>query len=152
MGIAAVLDKAGPALASGIILAVLGGAASVVVAWRDLAGTSSVRFEYVATELSRHRDDIAQLRRDFESFRSPGERFTADDGRRHQGLLDGLEKRLREQEMRPPRLNPALDDLGRNVGEIENRLGVMQEKLRHMEAEQERLCQRLQACRQGGHR
>ncbi|MCO5762743.1 MAG: hypothetical protein NHG36_14715 [Chromatiaceae bacterium] len=147
MGIAAVVDKAGPALVTGVLLAVLGGAASVVMAWRDLAGTSAVRFEYVAAELGRQRDDISAVRRDLDSFRSPGDRFTAADGRRHQELLDGLEKRLREQEMRPPRLNPGLDAALKDIGELELRLGVLTEKLRHIEVEQERLCVRLQACK-----
>jgi outer membrane murein-binding lipoprotein Lpp len=148
VGIAAVLDKAGPALATGIVLAVLGGAASVVMAWRDLAGTSAVRFEYVASELSRQRADVAQLRSDFESFRQPGDRFTASDGRRHQELLDGLEKRLRDQEMRPPRLNPALDGVTTKVAELERSVDRLEDRLQQIREEQQRLCDRLAACKE----
>ena len=73
MGIASVLDKAGPALATGIVLALLTGAASAVMAWRDLASASAVRFGNIATELER-------LRADLDGFRAPGGRFTAHDG------------------------------------------------------------------------
>ncbi len=99
-----------------------------------------MRFGYVTAELER-------LRADLETFRSPGGRFTYHDGERHWARMDDLDRRLREQEVRPPRLNPALDGVAKDVAEIESRLAVLTEKLRHIEAEQERLCQRLQACK-----
>jgi septal ring factor EnvC (AmiA/AmiB activator) len=141
VGIAAVLDKAGPALATGIVLAILTGAASVVVAWRDLSSASAVRFGYVTTELER-------LRADLESFRAPGGRFTAHDGDRHWQRMDELDKRLREQEMRPPRLNPALDGVATKVNDLERAVDRLEDRLAHIKAEQDRLCERLAACKE----
>ncbi|MEY2654683.1 MAG: hypothetical protein RLZZ524_1711 [Pseudomonadota bacterium] len=63
--------------------------------------------------------------------------------------MDELDRRIREQEMRPPRLNPALDNLGKDVAECESRLSVIDERMRHIVTEQERLCARLQSCRNG---
>jgi chromosome segregation ATPase len=100
-----------------------------------------VRFSGIAAELER-------LRADLESFRAPGGRFTAHDGDRHWQRMDDLDKRIREQEMRPPRLNPGLDEVKRDVSELELRVGVLNEQLRHIEQEQDRLCQRLAACKQ----
>lgn len=140
MGIAAILDKAGPALASGIILAVLAAAGSSALAWRDLLSTSDVRFSHVNAELER-------LRTDLESFRAPGGRFTSHDGDRHWQRMDELDRRVREQEMRPPRLNPALEQTAQAVSDLERRLDVADERMKHIVSEQERLCQRLQACK-----
>lgn len=142
MGIASVLDKAGPALATGIVLALLTGAASAVMAWRDLASASSVRFSHIATELDR-------LRSDLENFRAPGGRFTRHDGDRHWDRMDQLDARIREQENRPPRLNPALDKAMETMSEIEHRLTIAEQRLGHIHEEQERLCQRLQSCKEG---
>jgi uncharacterized small protein (DUF1192 family) len=141
VGIAAVLDKAGPALATGIVLAILTGAASVVVAWRDLSSASAVRFGYVTTELER-------LRADLEGFRAPGGRFTAHDGDRHWQRMEELEKRLREQEMRPPRLNPALDGMTAKVADLERSVDRLEDRITYIKAEQERLCDRLAACKE----
>ena len=140
MGIAAILDKAGPALATGIVLAVLTGSASVVVAWRDLASTSAVRFSSIATELER-------LRADFESFRAPGGRFTKHDGDRLQAEIFKLDDRIRAQEMRPPRLNEALDEHIRDCAAWHDMVIGHDKDIKHIMAEQERLCARLQACR-----
>lgn len=139
MGIAAVLDKAGPALASGIILALLAAAGSSALAWRDLLSTSDVRFSHVNAELER-------LRADLEAFRSPGGRFTSHDGDRHWQRMDSLDERIRQQEQRPPRLNPALDEAMKDVHEIETRVTIIEQSVQHIRAEQERLCQRLMAC------
>jgi septal ring factor EnvC (AmiA/AmiB activator) len=141
VGIAAVLDKAGPALATGIILALLTGAASVVVAWRDLSSASAVRFGYVTTELER-------LRADLESFRAPGGRFTSHDGDRHWQRMDEIDKRLREQEMRPPRLNPALDGLQSKVADLERAVDRLEDRAVQLKEEQQRLCDRLAACKE----
>jgi hypothetical protein len=141
VGIAAVLDKAGPALATGIVLALLTGAASVVVAWRDLSSASAVRFGYVTAELER-------LRTDLEGFRAPGGRFTAHDGDRHWQRMDELDRRLREQEMRPPRLNPALDGVAAKVNDLERVVDRLEDRLAHIKAEQDRLCERLAACKE----
>ena len=140
MGIAAILDKAGPALATGIVLAVLTGAASVVVAWRDLSSASAVRFSHIATELER-------IRADFEAFRAPGGRFTKHDGDRLASDIQRLDDRVRAQEMRPPRLNEALADHEKECQPVHDAVLRHEEQLRHIVQEQERLCARLQACR-----
>ena len=145
MGIASVLDKAGPALASGLILAVLGAAATSALAWRDLLSTSTVRFGSIASELER-------LRADLDSFRAPGDRFTKHDGERMQAELFKLDERLRAQEMRPPRLNTALEEHERECKHIHDMVLRHEEQLKHIVVEQDRLCSRLQACRQGGQR
>ena len=144
MGIAAILDKAGPSLASGIILAILAAAGSSALAWRDLLSTSNVRFGHVDAELER-------LRADFESFRAPGGRFTKHDGDRLQAELSRLDDRVRAQEMRPPRLNTALDEHERECKHIHDMVLRHEEQLKHIVTEQDRLCSRLQAC-QGNRR
>ena len=145
MGIAAILDKAGPALASGIILGILGAAATSALAWRDLLSTSTVRFSGVAAEIER-------LRADFDAFRNPGGRFTAHDGDRHWQRMDAIEARIREQEMRPPRLNPALEQHEKECQHIHDMVISHEQQIKHIVTEQDRLCSRLQACRQGGQR
>jgi hypothetical protein len=133
------LDRLGPTLAAGIILALLGGAATVVVAWRDFTAASTVRLGALDAEFSR-------LRADFESFRAPGGRFTRSDGDRHQAILEDHERRLREQEIRPPRLSPALNDVASDVQELKERCLINTETIKHILGEQERLCQRLRQC------
>ena len=140
MGIAAILDKAGPSLASGVILAILAAAGSSALAWRDLLSTSDMRFSQHAAELER-------LRSDFESFRAPGGRFTKHDGDRLQAELLKLDDRIRVQEMRPPRLNEALDEHMKECREWHDMVVSHDRDIKHIVYEQERLCQRLQACR-----
>lgn len=139
MGIAAILDKAGPTLATGIVLAFLGAAATSALAWRDLLSTSSVRFSVVTAELER-------LRGDLENFRAPGGRFTAHDGDRHWQRMDDLDRRIREQETRAPRLNPALDAVKDEVDDLEHRVTILEERVKMIASEQDRLCQRMQSC------
>jgi uncharacterized small protein (DUF1192 family) len=100
-----------------------------------------VRFGYVTAELER-------LRADLESFRAPGGRFTAHDGDRHWQRMDELDRRLREQEMRPPRLNPALDGVAAKVNDLERTVDRLEDRLAHIKAEQDRLCERLAACKE----
>ena len=145
MGIAAVLDKAGPALASGIILGILGAAATSALAWRDLLSTSTVRFGSIDAEIQR-------LRADLDAFRAPGGRFTKHDGDRLQAELFKLDERIRAQEMRPPRLNEALEQHERECQHIHDMVISHEQQIKHIVTEQDRLCSRLQACRQGGQR
>ena len=140
MGIAAILDKAGPSLASGVILAILAAAGSSALAWRDLLSTSDVRF-------SQHTAELERLRADFESFRAPGGRFTKHDGDRLQAEIFKLDDRIRTQEMRPPRLNMALEEHEKDCQHIHDMALRHEEQIKHIGQEQERLCQRLQACR-----
>ena len=140
MGIAAILDKAGPSLASGVILALLAAAGSSALAWRDLLSTSDVRF-------SQHTAELERLRADFESFRAPGGRFTKHDGDRLQAEIFKLDDRIRAQEMRPPRLNEALDEHIRDCAAWHDMVIGHDKDIKHIMAEQERLCARLQACR-----
>jgi septal ring factor EnvC (AmiA/AmiB activator) len=139
VGIAAILDKAGPSLASGIVLAILAAAGSSALAWRDLLSTSDVRFSVVTAELER-------LRAEFDAFRNPGGRFTKHDGDRVEAQIARIDERLHIQEQRPPRLNPALEEAMKTVDDIEHRVTIIEQSVQHISAEQERLCQRLMAC------
>jgi flagellar biosynthesis chaperone FliJ len=49
--------------------------------------------------------------------------------------------------MRPPRLNPALEEHERECQHIHDMVLRHEEQLKHLVMEQERLCSRLQACR-----
>jgi predicted nuclease with TOPRIM domain len=119
------LDRLGPTLTSGLVVAFLSATSLGAVALRDLVVTTNVDLAYL-------KGDIADLRSELEKFRSPGPRFTKDDGDRHQAKIDELEKRVREQETRPPRLNPTLEKLEDRVEAIAQR--------------QSELCQRLKDC------
>jgi chromosome segregation ATPase len=134
------VDKLGPTLASGIILALLVGTTSTTLAWRDHAASSTVRF-------SNYDAELAKLRSDLDGFRAPGGRFTKHDGDRLQEQLNDHEKRLREQETRPPRLSPALVDAVDDIKELRDRALICGEALRQLRENQEQLCQRLQGCK-----
>jgi predicted nuclease with TOPRIM domain len=122
------IDRLGPTLTSGLVVAFLSAASLGAVAVRDLVVTSNVDLAYV-------KSDIADLRSELEKFKSPGPRFTKDDGDRHQAKLDELEKRIREQETRPPRLNPTIEKL--------------EDKIEALSQKQAELCQRLKDCNLG---
>lgn len=111
MGIAAVLDKAGPALASGIILAVLAAATSAALAWRDLQSTSGVRWSWVTEQISDLRGEC---------------------GKRESQLAD-LERRIREQETRPPRLGSGLEAAIEHVHDNRRTLSVLEERVKSLE-------------------
>lgn len=139
MAIGDFFDKLGPPLATGLILALLTAAATALVAWRDHVSASTVQLAYLD-------DAVSQLRADFNSFRAPGGRFTRTDGDAHKAIIEDHERRLREQETRPPRLNPLLEKTQELVEELQTKVIVHGETLRHITVEQERLCQRIQAC------
>jgi septal ring factor EnvC (AmiA/AmiB activator) len=111
VGIATVLDKAGPALASGIVLALLAGATSSALAWRDLQSTSGVRWSWVT-------EQIANLR--------------GECGERHAEIA-GLDARIREQETRPPRLNPGLANAETRLNTLEREVSVLAERIKALE-------------------
>jgi hypothetical protein len=139
VGLGNFLDKLGPTLASGILLGILTAATTAVMVGRDHIAASDVRARNFDVELTR-------LRSDFEEFRKPGGRFTRADGDRHQAVLDDHERRLREQETRPPRLNPALSGVVQDVEELKERCLINMENIKHILSEQERLCARLRQC------
>ena len=122
------IDRLGPTLTSGLVIAFLSATSLGAVALRDLVVTSNVDIAYI-------KGDLDHIRNEFEKFKSPGPRFTKDDGDRHQAKLDELERRLREQETRPPRLNPDLEKLETKVDSIAQR--------------QLELCQRIKDCNLG---
>jgi chromosome segregation ATPase len=116
-------DRLGPTLASGLTVAFLSAASLGAVAIRDLVVTTNVELSYL-------KGDITELREELSKFKLPGPRFTKDDGDRHQLQLDDHEKRLREQELRPPRANPALEKLTTKVEEIERRQAELCSRIR----------------------
>jgi hypothetical protein len=118
VGVDTFIEKAGPTLATGIVLAILAGATSVTLAWRDYVAASR-------EQLIQLRADHERLRAEFAEFRQPGDRFTASDGARHEQRIGKLEGQCSEC--------------------ITSRAEVML-RLQHMEREQEMLCKRVQGC------
>ena len=80
----AFVDKLGPTLTSGLIVALLSASSLGAVALRDLVVTSNVDIAYLKSDLQGLRDDLSQ-------FKAPGSRFTAEDGARLDIRLDRLE-------------------------------------------------------------
>jgi predicted nucleic acid-binding Zn-ribbon protein len=119
------IDRLGPTLTSGLIIAFLSAASLGAVAIRDLVITTNV-------ELSHLKGEYASLRTELDKFQAPGPRFTKDDGDRHQEQLNDHERRIREQETRPPRLNPAIEKL--------------EDKVEFIQRQQSELCRRLKDC------
>lgn len=140
VGVADVLDKAGPGLATAIVMAILAGATTVTVGvHRHIAASDVWRSDFAS--------QLAQLRSDLDGFRNPGARFTAADGERHWQRLDELDRRLRAEEVKPPRLTPAIDGLANKVGDLERGIDRLEERMATLREEQQRLCDRLQACK-----
>lgn len=64
-----------------------------------------------------------------------------------------LKRRMEQQEQRPPRLSPGLDELRKQCESLDDvvalckeRASVMERDIKHLESEQGQLCQRLLAC------
>ena len=89
-------------------MAFLSAASLGVVALRDLVVTTDVELTHVKSELSRLRTDCETAR-------------------------NGLDERLRIQEIRPPRVGPEVQELHKKLHEIE--------------LKQAELCERLKDCR-----
>lgn len=119
------IDRIGPKTTAGILVALVSAATLGAVALRDLVVASVV--------------DISHLK----------------------SRADDHESRLRAQEQRPPRLSSVADDLreccdGCNnaIAACKERAAVMDERVRHIEAEQgrDRLCARVAQCNSGPRR
>lgn len=82
-------EKLGPLLTSGIVLALLGGTATALVAWGVHSGATEQRF--VA-----HDAELEWLRKTLEDFRRPGPRFTSEDGARLEHRIERLETDARD--------------------------------------------------------
>ncbi len=91
------IDKLGPTLTSGLLVAALSAASLGAVAIRDLVISSNVDLANLKSEFARHRDE-------FERFKNPGARFTADDGKRIQAEIDELEIKTRNLELKQAEL------------------------------------------------
>ena len=118
------IDKLGPTLTSGLLVAALSAASLGAVALRDLVIVTNVDFANLKSEFARHRLE-------FEQFRTPGARFTADDGKRLQSEIDELEVRLRHQETRPPRVGTVVEKLEERVHGIELKQAEICERIRN---------------------
>ncbi len=119
MGVDSFIEKAGPTLATGIFLAILAGATSVVVAWRDHVATSR-------EQLIQLRADHERLRNEVVEFRRPGDRFTAADGSRHEQRINKLDQQCTEC----------------NAARTELML-----RLQHVEQELKEICLRARNCK-----
>ena len=118
-------DRLGPSVSSGLIIAVVSALAIGAVALRDMVNTSSVEQSHLIS-------DVAQLRKDLDVFRSPGDRFTAADGQRHATMLasnkDEIE-RLRD-----------------TVSGIRERVSVIEHEAAIARLEREKICERIKQC------
>lgn len=79
------VDRLGPTLTSGLIIAVLSATSLGAVSVRDLVITTNVDIAYLKSEL-----DV--VRAELEKFKSPGGRFTAADGAKHEVRIEKLEQ------------------------------------------------------------
>lgn len=64
-----------------------------------------------------------------------------------------LKRRMEQQEHRPPRLSPGLDEVRKQCDDLDDvvtlcreRASVIERDVKHIQTEQERLCQRILAC------
>lgn len=118
------IDRLGPTLTSGLIIAALSAASLGAVALRDLVVTTNINLTNIKSEFDRHRDD-------FDKFKNVGGRFTADDGKRIQAEVDELENRIRHQETRPPRVGGEVEKLNDRIHVIELRQAEICERIRN---------------------
>ena len=79
------IDRLGPTLTSGLIIAVLSATSLGAVSVRDLVITTNVDIAYLKSEL-------VAVRSELEKFKSPGGRFTAADGAKHETRIEKLEQ------------------------------------------------------------
>jgi len=79
------VDRLGPTLTSGLIIAVLSATSLGAVAVRDLVITTNVDIAYL-------KSDITNVKSELEKFKSPGGRFTAADGAKHDTRIEKLEE------------------------------------------------------------
>lgn len=82
---ASFVDRLGPTLTSALVVAVLSATSLGAVSIRDLVITSNVDIAYLKSE-------YASLRSELEKFKSPGGRFTSEDGAKHENRLEKLEE------------------------------------------------------------
>jgi hypothetical protein len=105
------LDKLGPTLASGLIIAFLSATSLGAVAIRDLVVASNVDIAYLKSSL-------ADLRSELEKFKSPGGRFTAEDGAKHETRIEKLENFASKCQESKIRLDIEVQNLKENAQEI----------------------------------
>lgn len=98
------LDRLGPTLTSGLIIAFLSAASLGAVSIRDLVITTNVDLAYIKGELDR---TTAEL----EKFKQPGGRFTAADGAKHEARLERLESFANECRDAKTRLQVEIEHL-----------------------------------------
>ena len=79
------IDRLGPTLTSGLVIAFLSAASLGAVAIRDLVITTNVDIAYL-------KSDITSVKSELEKFKSPGGRFTAADGAKHDTRIEKLEE------------------------------------------------------------
>jgi hypothetical protein len=80
--VATLSDRLSDVLGQAIVAALIALVVAVIALWVD-RGSLLSRFDGVEQLLT-------ELRVDFREFRRPGERFTAEDGKRQQKQIDGL--------------------------------------------------------------
>jgi hypothetical protein len=119
------IDRLGPTLTSALIITIGSGVVYGAVAVRDLVVVATNDLTHLAA-------DVDRLRTELEGFKSPGGRFTAADGARH-------DERIRR-----------VEDFAKLCGESKVKVEL---ELEHLKDAQQQLCSRLQMCNtQGGKR
>lgn len=112
------VDRLGPTLTSGLIIAVLSATSLGAVSVRDLVITTNVDIAYLKSELD-------SVRAELEKFKSPGGRFTASDGAKHEARIEKLEQ------------------FQTSCIEVKSRI---ESRLDRIEEHQEDVCMRIQGC------
>ena len=79
------IDRLGPTLTSGLIIAVLSATSLGAVAVRDLVIATNVDIAYL-------KSDLTNVKSELEKFKSPGGRFTTADGAKHETRIEKLEE------------------------------------------------------------
>ena len=79
------IDRLGPTLTSGLIIAVLSATSLGAVAVRDLVIATNVDIAYL-------KSDLTNIKSELDKFKSPGGRFTAADGAKHDTRIEKLEE------------------------------------------------------------
>ena len=105
------VDRLGPTLTSGLIIAVLSATSLGAVAVRDLVIATNVDIAYL-------KSDITTVKSELDKFKSPGGRFTAADGAKHDTRIEKLEDFAAKCQESKVRLDIELQNIKEDQKEI----------------------------------
>ncbi len=143
------IDRLGPTLTSALIITIGSGVVYGAVAVRDLVVVATNDLTHLAA-------DVDRLRTELEGFKSPGGRFTAADGARHDERIRRVEDFAKlgrftaADGARHDERIRRVEDFAKLCGESKVKVDL---ELEHLKDAQQQLCSRLQMCNpQGGKR